>query len=126
MSECRIWYERDGHRILIVSEDGVVRIEAEALRNLMIDAGFRQLTYAELKAWAERRPEKKDVATMMLRPEDDDGELRPSSAWCIITGIRVLDPDGWDRTNFKESWSEPISREEFMRRANESTIGHMG
>jgi hypothetical protein len=48
--------------------------------------------------------------------------LRPSGQWVLLTGLDILDPDGWDRQNFNQSWTEPISRDEFMRRASESTI----
>lgn len=41
--------------------------------------------------------------------------------WQNVTGIEVLDPDGWDRRNFEESWQEAITLEEFMRRASKST-----
>jgi len=34
----------------------------------------------------------------------------------------ILDPDGWDRSNFEESWNEKISRAEFIRRLGMSTI----
>lgn len=31
-------------------------------------------------------------------------------------GLIILDPDGWDRKNFEESWAEPITQEVFIRR----------
>ena len=31
-------------------------------------------------------------------------------------GITILDPDGWDRTDFEASWNEPITRHEFTVR----------
>ena len=49
-------------------------------------------------------------------------QTRPSAEWCQITGITVLDPDGWDRMNLEASWAEPITRAEFMRRCWTSTI----
>ena len=36
-------------------------------------------------------------------------------------GVTVIDPDGWDRSNLKESWSTPISLEEFKLRLSECT-----
>ncbi len=50
-----------------------------------------------------------------------------SEEWLKIVGqemgrrIIVLDPDGWDRKNFEESWAEKISKEEFCHRLNMST-----
>lgn len=41
--------------------------------------------------------------------------------WCLDTGITICDPDGWDRKNYDISWYEPITREEFIRRAMMST-----
>lgn len=41
--------------------------------------------------------------------------------WCLRTGIRVVDPDGWDRKNYLISWQEPITRDEFLVRAASSS-----
>lgn len=49
------------------------------------------------------------------------GERHPSEHWLEVTGVRVLDPDGWDRSNFEESWAEPITLEEFNQRVALST-----
>lgn len=40
--------------------------------------------------------------------------------WCLDTGIKILDPDGWDRKDY-ESWYTPITRDEFIGRARRST-----
>lgn len=45
-----------------------------------------------------------------------------SSVWCDKFNVRVLDPDGWDRTNFDESWNELITEEEFKKRLMRSTV----
>lgn len=45
----------------------------------------------------------------------------PSSEWARLLGIRIVDPDGWDRKNFEASWSEPITVDEFRSRALRST-----
>lgn len=34
----------------------------------------------------------------------------------------VIDPDGWDRKNFEDSWDEIISKQEFNKRLMRSTI----
>lgn len=47
--------------------------------------------------------------------------LHTSGEWVAITGVIVLDPDGWDRTNFHESWKQKITRAEFWCRARVST-----
>ena len=47
---------------------------------------------------------------------------RKSSEWTELLGLTVLDPDGWDRRNFAESWAEPITIDEFKRRAGRSTV----
>lgn len=51
-------------------------------------------------------------------------DLRTSSEWEIEFGILVLDPDGWDRKNLTDSWSQMITRDEFQRRIMSSTITH--
>ena len=56
-------------------------------------------------------------------------KLHSSEEWSKIvereTGIIMIDPDGWDRSNeenFEASWNEPITRETFDRRLAQSTI----
>lgn len=51
----------------------------------------------------------------------EDDKVRTSQEWADLLGVEVLDPDGWDRRNFRESWAEPITRAEFGRRAAIST-----
>ncbi len=36
-------------------------------------------------------------------------------------GLLVMDPDGWDRRNFKASWAEKITAQEFEKRVCMST-----
>jgi len=59
------------------------------------------------------------------RPDEAGTEKKTPSEWEVIRKIRVLDPDGWDRQNFAESWSTPITEYDFWRRAAESTIENM-
>ena len=49
-------------------------------------------------------------------------QKQSSSEWVHLTGIYVLDPDGWDRENLAESWTERITIDEFKARAGRSTI----
>lgn len=51
-------------------------------------------------------------------------ELKTSEEWKeeLCPNIIILDPDGWDRKNFYQSWNEPITKEEFERRLRESAI----
>lgn len=48
--------------------------------------------------------------------------LRSSALWQMITGVIIMDPDGWDRQNFDESWAEEITLDEFKRRVWMSTV----
>lgn len=51
-------------------------------------------------------------------------EIRSSVDWLKdFPNLVILDPDGWDRSNFDESWAELISREEFLDRVTKSTLG---
>lgn len=34
----------------------------------------------------------------------------------------IIDPDGWDRKNFKEDWEKPLTKEEFNQKLMLSTI----
>ncbi|UYE96224.1 hypothetical protein [Vibrio alginolyticus] len=47
---------------------------------------------------------------------------RTSVHWAQLTGIVVMDPDGWDRQNFEYSWyEETITILEFWDRVYNST-----
>ena len=49
--------------------------------------------------------------------------LKTSAQWQNLCRIDVLDPDGWDRSNYQFSWYEElISRQEFERRLVSSTV----
>lgn len=50
-------------------------------------------------------------------------ELKTSQEWQeLYLEIRVLDPDGWDRTNFQYSWfGEKITKNEYDMRIMSST-----
>ena len=51
----------------------------------------------------------------LLKPED----------WLKLKefqGYTVLDPDGWDRKNWKESWNEKITKQEMVNRLMKSTL----
>ena len=53
-------------------------------------------------------------------------ELRASNQWAVRlldnTGKIILDPDGWDRKNYEQSFNvELITFDEFMRRVERST-----
>jgi hypothetical protein len=48
---------------------------------------------------------------------------RTPEEWCARLGWRILDPDGW-RGRQGRPWADPISRDEFERRAAESTGEH--
>lgn len=54
----------------------------------------------------------------------DREELQSSEYWQheVQDDFTVLDPDGWDRKNFDESWSEPITFQEFLNRCWYSTL----
>jgi hypothetical protein len=52
-------------------------------------------------------------------------ELKTSEKWLKepdYLGLTVMDPDGWDRSNFHESWNECITQAEFEKRLLDSTI----
>lgn len=54
---------------------------------------------------------------------DKEEETKTSKEWQDIQGLVVLDPDGWDRTNYQYSFHEElITLEEFNNRVIHSTI----
>lgn len=49
--------------------------------------------------------------------------LKTSEEWQKLCTIIILDPDGWDRTNYQYSWYEElIIKKEFEKRLCTSTI----
>lgn len=55
--------------------------------------------------------------------------LKTPDEWLRLppfTSITIIDPDGWDRSNFgahfAASWAEPITEMEMHNRVNVSTI----
>ena len=63
-----------------------------------------------------------EETAMRSNMDDKPEEFRTSDEWVQHTGIGIMDPDGWDRTDFENSWNELISEEEFLRRCYRSTI----
>jgi len=39
-----------------------------------------------------------------------------------LNGYTILDPDGWDRTNFEEDWAKEITKNEMMEKVSRSTV----
>lgn len=49
-------------------------------------------------------------------------DLRTSEEWNQVKLHKIMDPDGWDRSNFKWSWYEQrITEDEFEARVAKST-----
>lgn len=42
--------------------------------------------------------------------------------WQEICHVTILDPDGWDRKSYDQSWYELITRSEFEKRMITSTV----
>lgn len=57
-------------------------------------------------------------------PDQIADDVRTPFEWTQITGILVVDPDGWDRRGISGpgSWGHPITRVEFIKRAMMSTV----
>ncbi len=54
-------------------------------------------------------------------------EVKTSKEWQDeLPDIKVIDPDGWDRSNFQHSWyEEKITKEEYNNRVMVSTCQNM-
>ncbi len=48
--------------------------------------------------------------------------LRTPKEWQVLTGITIMDPDGWRGINSSRSFDDPISEEEWNQRMAVSTI----
>ncbi len=48
--------------------------------------------------------------------------LLPSPEWEKRMGVKILNPDGWDRSNYVADFNRPISRKDFNIKAAMSTI----
>ena len=47
---------------------------------------------------------------------------KSSAEWARLSGITILDPDGWDRSgDFEADWNKPITLNEFWAKACQST-----
>lgn len=63
----------------------------------------------------------------IISKENPHLEIRlDGNTWSVLTGIEVIDPDGWDRRNWEESWAKKITLQEFIRRCCQSTLGGSG
>jgi hypothetical protein len=53
-----------------------------------------------------------------------DAELKTSKDWyALSTGYVIMDPDGWDRTNYEYSFNqELISLADYKKRVGRSTV----
>lgn len=66
----------------------------------------------------EFEPEPRVVLTIV----DTDSPCKTSEEWAKSIDVLVVDPDGWDRSNWQFSWFEQrITLNEFHRRVNNST-----
>lgn len=59
---------------------------------------------------------------MSFEENVDSGSAKLNSRdWSEKLGVVVVDPDGWDRSDFDQSWAELITEEEFRTRLQCST-----
>lgn len=82
---------------------------------LYIEQGFADRDRASMSRLVRAESRVEAVKLPLLQPADEwlkDPKYK---------GLVVLDPDGWDRQNFKASWAEKITRGEFERRVVVST-----
>ena len=41
--------------------------------------------------------------------------------WCQLTGIEIIDADGWNRQDFDADWRKPLNFKEFIEKVHKST-----
>ncbi|BCW61897.1 hypothetical protein [Arthrobacter sp. StoSoilB22] len=59
-----------------------------------------------------------DQHTLIHDPE----EKRLPAEWEVVDDIAIMDPDGWDRKNFQESWNTPITYDDWRSRMIRCTV----
>jgi len=50
---------------------------------------------------------------------------KTSTEWCNLSGIEVIDPDGWNQSttkDFNDDWNKKITINQFWDRVNHSTV----
>lgn len=72
----------------------------------------------ETLTWWEELEKKQDEAI-----ERFGDTLKSGPEWVaeLNDGVEILDPDGWDRSNWEVSWNEKITVKEFYYRRAIST-----
>ena len=66
-----------------------------------------------------------DEFEFLIVPEKDTKRRTPDE-WLKdpqFHGLRIIDPDGWDRKNLVEDWAKPLLLHEMWEKMNLSTIG---
>lgn len=56
---------------------------------------------------------------------EKDTERRTPDEWLKdpqFHGLRIIDPDGWDRKNLAEDWAKPLTLSEMWDKTNISTV----
>lgn len=75
-------------------------------------------------AWVPILYDNEDDPDFLKADAVEEVELRTSEKWLpTLTNTKILDPDGWDRSNYQFSfYEERITMTEFMRRVCMSTV----
>jgi hypothetical protein len=71
---------------------------------------------------SEKIAAKTDQCISVEGIKSSNGNRKTPAEWCEKFGVRVIDPDGWDRTNPK-CMSYPITQDMFIDRFQRSTAG---
>lgn len=56
---------------------------------------------------------------------EKDTDRRTPDEWLKdpqLHGLRVIDPDGWDRKNYADDWAKPLTLSEMWEKVNISTV----
>jgi hypothetical protein len=69
-----------------------------------------------------------DSYSDVVPPQVDELPTKTSEDWHdeLHLNVEIIDPDGWDRENFYQSWyKEEITKVEFYRRMYHSTLKYL-
>lgn len=81
------------------------------------DGRFVNIDSEGLKIEIMAENDSDDLFDLIGKRQPEDWMMQPEFA-----GVTILDPDGWDRTNWEESWSIALTLEEMQTRVSRCTV----
>ena len=97
----------------------------QSMNRVAIDALMSTLTVASVGTDGLIARELRPLVDEVLKAGEQMHLLQPASDWERVSGIRILDPDGWrGDEDFLEAWQTPIDKQEWLYRVSISTVDY--